>query len=132
MDDNFDKYEAYLHRNVFHLPPDLLPYIKLDHHAEILGSTAVDQLANSDEKLLLEIESERQALEEEIERSMDIDAAGKRLEGRALALSALENELEEMGWGISRDVPCACMSICLNHQRAKLSINSHVDKVARH
>lgn len=103
IDMRLDQYEAYLHRNVFMVQPDLLPYIKLDHQTESLARDSGVPLEGEDEKLLQQIADERTALNEEMEKHLDLEAASERFNNRALALGAVEEALEELGWGISQD-----------------------------
>lgn len=99
-----DQYEAYLYRNVFTVQPELLPFIKLDHQPDSLAANSGEpSLDGQDEKLLAQIDDERQALEKEMEENLDLEAASERIHNRALALAAVEEELEDLGWGISKD-----------------------------
>lgn len=102
IDLRFDQYEAYLHRNVFHLQPELLPYVRLDHHTA-LSEGLQEDLRGSDEALMREIEAERKALEQDIEDDLAIEAASARLGRRLEALAIAEEQLENLGFGISKD-----------------------------
>lgn len=101
-----DQYEAYLYRNVFTVqPPELLPYLKLDHQPDAIASTSRVTLEDEghDERLLAQIADERKALDEEMQKNMDLEVANERMNNRALALAAVEQALEESGWGISQN-----------------------------
>lgn len=108
VDLRFDQYEAYLHRNVFTLSTDLLPYVKLDHHPDV---KSLDALKGQDDVLLKAIEEERKRYQLELERSKAIDAAEERIDRRLEALVLVEQELDALGFGISSDLACESASI---------------------
>ena len=108
VDLRFDQYEAYLHRNVFTLQTDLLPYVKLDHHPDV-GD--VDRLKGQDDVLLKAIEEERRRYADELEKSRAVDLAEERIDRRLEALVLVEQELDALGFGISSDLSCESIAL---------------------
>ena len=96
VDRQFDKYEAYLFRNVFYqsLDPALLPHLRLAHHPP----DGYD--ASSDSAALLKEWAEERDKADEAERSYkDARAASLRVERR---IAALERARAELGDAVPR------------------------------